>query len=464
MKPIRKQNHYAFAILATIFFSAGASGAWTPPDKEHARISALEVDIENGEEIYGELCAGCHTLEAWGSEDGEYPQIAGQHKSVILKQILDIRHKRRLNPPMDLIVTKDNLPDQDLADVATYVSLLPMSTEGVKGNGHLVKRGKRIFQQNCAVCHGPKAQGNSDFAYPKLQSQRYAYLLRQLRHVQAGSRQVPPAMKAIVKKLREKDLHAITDYLSRLEPPKEATSTHMADIMAQFSDAVEEEEKVLAWVPPGEEANHILSLKADLKAGESTFKRVCSGCHGLQGWGVNGGQYPQLAGQHKQVIVKQILDMRHKFRLNPFMDEIVKPKILGGDQGLINVASYVESLPMSTNNGVGDGRQLKLGEMLFTKNCAMCHGDKGQGLAAAAFPRLQAQHFNYLSRQLKNVRANKRIVPLAMSQAIHKLSEEETNAIVDYISRVSPPQEKIATDSGTLDILNQINLFSQDFQ
>jgi len=360
-------------------------------------------------------------------------------------------------------VAKDNLPDQDLADVATYISLLPLSTDGGKGNGHLAERGKRIFQQNCAVCHGPKGQGSDDFAYPKLQSQQYTYLLRQLKNVQTGKRQVPMAMSAIIKKLKEKDFRAIADHLSRIKPPKaqNASVSHMADIMAQFSNAAEEEKKVLVWAPPGEEANKILALKADLEAGEILYKKVCAACHGTQGWGVNSGQYPQLAGQHKQVIVKQVLDMRHKFRNNPFMDEIVKPKTLGGDQGLINVASYIESLPMSTNNGVGDGRQLKLGELLFTKNCSICHGNEGQGLAAAAFPRLQAQHFNYLTRQLKNVRANKRIVPVAMSEIINKLSEKEIIAISDYISRTSPPQEKIASDSGTLDILNQINLFLQ---
>jgi len=464
MKALRKHNHYAFVILASLFFSVSASGAWTPPDKEHAQISAIEVDLDNGEEVYSELCAGCHTLEGWGSEDGEYPQIAGQHKSVILKQVLDIRHKRRLNPPMDLIVAKDNLPDQDLADVATYISLLPLSTEGGKGNGHLVKRGKRIFQQNCAVCHGPTGQGNDDFAYPKLQSQQYPYLLRQLKNVQTDKRQVPVAMSAMVKKLKEKDLRAIADHLSRIQPPKEqsAFANHMADIMTQFSDAREEEVKIVEWTPPGKEIHKTLALKADLTAGKTLYKKVCAACHGIQGWGVNSGQYPQLAGQHKQVIVKQVLDMRHKFRINPFMDEVVKPKTLGGDQGLINVASYIESLPMNTNNGVGDGRQVKLGELLFAKNCSICHGNEGQGLAAAAFPKLQAQHFNYLTRQLKHVRENTRIVPLAMSQAINNLSEEETDAIADYISRLSPPQEKVASDSGTLDILNQINLFLQD--
>ncbi|MDQ7074108.1 MAG: c-type cytochrome [Gammaproteobacteria bacterium] len=466
MRPSRKQNHYAFAILISLFFSLTASAAWTPPDKEHKRINVIEVDVENGEEVYGELCAGCHSLEAWGSEDGEYPQIAGQHKSVLLKQVLDIRHKRRLNPPMDLIVAKNNLPDQDLADVVTYISLLPLSTDGGKGNGHLVKRGKRIFQQNCAVCHGPAGQGNDDFAYPKLQSQQYAYLLRQLKNVQVGKRQVPVAMSVIVKKLKEKDLYAITDYLSRIEPPKQknASLAHMADIMAQFSDAAAEEKKVIEWTPLGEEGNKILALKADIKAGETLYKNVCAACHGAQGWGVTNGQYPQLAGQHKQVIVKQILDMRHRFRINPFMDEIVKPKTLGGDQGLINVASYIESLPMSTNNGVGDARQLKLGGLLFAKNCSICHGTEAQGLAAAAFPRLQAQHFNYLTRQLKNVRNNKRIVPTAMLDAVKTLSEAETRAIADYLSRATPPQKKIATDSGTLDILNQLKLFFQDQQ
>lgn len=31
------------------------------------------------------LCAVCHQPEGWGTSDGEYPQIAGQHYGVIIK-------------------------------------------------------------------------------------------------------------------------------------------------------------------------------------------------------------------------------------------------------------------------------------------------------------------------------------------------------------------------------------------
>jgi len=51
-------------------------------------------DIEDGKTTFG-VCARCHLPEAWGNADGTYPQLAGQHVNVLMKQLLDIRNGTR---------------------------------------------------------------------------------------------------------------------------------------------------------------------------------------------------------------------------------------------------------------------------------------------------------------------------------------------------------------------------------
>jgi hypothetical protein len=47
-------------------------------------------DIEKGQSTFS-VCARCHLPEAWGNDDGTYPQLAGQHVNVLMKQLLDMQ-------------------------------------------------------------------------------------------------------------------------------------------------------------------------------------------------------------------------------------------------------------------------------------------------------------------------------------------------------------------------------------
>jgi len=42
------------------------------------------------------------------------------------------------------------------------------------------QRGKRIFDQNCAQCHQPDAQGRAEQKVPALAGQQYEYLAKQV--------------------------------------------------------------------------------------------------------------------------------------------------------------------------------------------------------------------------------------------------------------------------------------------
>ena len=66
--------------------------------------------------------------------------------------------------------------------------------------------------------------------------------------------------------------------------------------------------------------------------------------------------------------------------------------------------------------------------------CAGCHGPAGHGIPSK-FPRLNAQHADYIKTQLQNFSAGLRAndSEKVMRMIAEKLSEKEMDAVSDYI-------------------------------
>ncbi len=186
------------------------------------RAVALAPDLERGLEIWRQ-CAACHRAEGWGLPNGSVPQLAGQHRTVILKQLTDIRAGSRENALMLPYAAVDRIGDaQSLSDVAGYIDTLEISVATQKGSGEALDRGEQLYVANCSRCHGAMGEGDGDAIVPRIQSQHYSYLMRQIEAIRDGKRRnAHPEMKALIETLEEPDLHAVLDYVSRLEPPEE---------------------------------------------------------------------------------------------------------------------------------------------------------------------------------------------------------------------------------------------------
>lgn len=184
------------------------------------------------------------------------------------------------------------------------------------------------------------------------------------------------------------------------------------------------------------EVNNAMKLKANLEAGKKTYE-LCATCHYDNGWGKKDGSFPVIAAQHKSVIIKQLADIRARNRENPTMFPFAGDDILGGPQGIEDVAGYIASLPANPEPGRGDGKQLEMGKKLFAEKCVACHGQKGEGKAIAFYPRIQGQHYTYLLRQLKWIRDGRRKnANPAMLALIKDMNDETLSAIADYISHI----------------------------
>jgi cytochrome c553 len=158
----------------------------------------------------------CHLPDAAGRADGTFPSLAGQHRSVIVKQLVDIRESRRSNPIM-LPHAQALLDAREIDDVAAYLASLPLPAEPGRGKGDDLERGAQLYDRDCTTCHGAGGDGDATRAIPVLRGQHYAYLLRQIRAIAAGRRgNAHSEMQSRIRDYRDAELRAVVDYASRL--------------------------------------------------------------------------------------------------------------------------------------------------------------------------------------------------------------------------------------------------------
>ena len=189
------------------------------------------------------------------------------------------------------------------------------------------------------------------------------------------------------------------------------------------------------------EIEQALQLTPNIEQGLEIY-RGCARCHKPEGWGLGNGSVPQLAGQHSKVVIKQLSDIRAGNRGNPMMLSQACVEAIGGAQDVADVAAYIDTLKISVGNGKGPGIDLELGERLYRENCARCHGAKGEGKPDEYTPRIQAQHYKYLKRQFRWIKDGKRQnANVEMAAQIQHLKTLETQAVLDYVSRLEPPAE-----------------------
>lgn len=123
----------AAAAKAATLAKPPPGGVWKATAEEALDALKLEGDVEEGEEIYT-VCAACHFPTGWGDPLGVFPQLAGQHTTVLIKQIADIRAKNRDNPTMYPFAMQIE-GAQDIADVCAYIQTREMNPNPRVGPG-----------------------------------------------------------------------------------------------------------------------------------------------------------------------------------------------------------------------------------------------------------------------------------------------------------------------------------------
>ena len=192
-----------------------AAEVWRVSVEAASNVVALPERPAEGRRVYT-VCAECHLATGAGDPGGTMPQLAGQLRSVLIKQMLDIRSGRRNNPLMAPYL--EVLPDsQAIADAATHLSSLPVPTVVGRGPGDDTLRGARIYRERSASCHGSQGEGVAETFTPALRGQHYRYVVRQLIDI-AGARRgnAHPGMVEAITDMSARDVAGVSDYVSRL--------------------------------------------------------------------------------------------------------------------------------------------------------------------------------------------------------------------------------------------------------
>ncbi len=201
---------------------------------------ALGANLEIGEEI-NEVCAGCHGEFAEGGKEGEYPRLAGLPTEYIVRELRLFKSKERLNHPMVPYTKERELPEEDLLDVSAflttielYSSLPPIDEENFNAYERLLlskkllnvrkidgdyAAGKKLYNSECASCHGRDGNGKMEKQIPLLAGQYTNYLLKQINAYRAGERthdNEEPA-ESIFRDYSETQIHNLLAYLSILD-------------------------------------------------------------------------------------------------------------------------------------------------------------------------------------------------------------------------------------------------------
>ena len=168
------------------------------------------------------VCAGCHGAEGVSMLPA-FPNLAGQGKQYLHKQLLDVRDGRREIPSMMGLL--DNMSDKELLIIAEFYGGKKRQLGFAKSD--LVEMGRSIYRSGiprkriaaCASCHSPNGIGNGPARFPLLAGQWEEYTVTQLRAFQRGERKNDgdsQMMRGVAKDLTEIEMEAVASYLRGL--------------------------------------------------------------------------------------------------------------------------------------------------------------------------------------------------------------------------------------------------------
>jgi len=167
----------------------------------------------------------------------------------------------------------------------------------------------------CGACHSP--DGNSMVPnFPKLAGQGERYLLKQLKDIKGGNRQVVE-MTGLLANFDDQDLADIAAYFA-----KQKGSVGQADPkLVERGEAIFRGGKLAEGMP------------------------ACTGCHSPNGAGNNQAGFPRLGGQHAKYTATQLTNFREGVRQNDG-DTMIMRSIAAklSNKDIEAVASYMQGL------------------------------------------------------------------------------------------------------------------------
>ena len=174
----------------------------------------------------------------------------------------------------------------------------------------------------------------------------------------------------------------------------------------------------------------------DLAKGAASFAAVCAACHAADGNSLI-PDYPKLAQQHPEYLVKQLQEFKSGKRANAIMLGFSSAL---SDEDMRNIAYWVTTQKVAPGTAA-DKDLIAAGERIFKGGvlernipaCAGCHGPNAAGIPSQ-YPRLGGQHAAYAANQLTTFRSGERNNNIQMTGVAAKLNDREIKAVSEYIA------------------------------
>jgi cytochrome c553 len=189
-------------------------------------IAAQEASAEAGQGK-STACLACHGADGNAIVSAlNWPSLAGQHASYIVRQLEAFRTGNRADAGSGMQAMAMTLSEADSRDVAAWFASQAMAPKGA--DPAQVERGQRIYRGGipergvaaCIACHGPDGQGNPLAGYPRVSHQHAAYLAKTLRDYRSGSRtsdaELNQMMRNTAEFLLDDEIDALASYMQGL--------------------------------------------------------------------------------------------------------------------------------------------------------------------------------------------------------------------------------------------------------
>lgn len=167
---------------------------WLAEQPTFAETQATPAaDLATGQQQYA-LCATCHGQQGEGNQAMNAPKLAGLQPWYIERQLRYYSAGIRGADPADtlgqIMAPMANTVNSDDAqrNVSAYIGSLPLVPAAITMNGGDSARGMRIYNANCASCHGPDAEGSWATDAPALAGMDDWYMEHQLQNYRDGIR------------------------------------------------------------------------------------------------------------------------------------------------------------------------------------------------------------------------------------------------------------------------------------
>jgi cytochrome c553 len=224
--PAVKGDYAAQGLWASICRAAGVPSNWRgeAPSEVAAPATHVVLDRSMASLVRPDAvgrgatlalnCTMCHGPRGISASDA--PNLAGQHREVLIKQLQDFKGGQRVNAPMEILARQQS--DEDILELAAYFSSLPSAPAVARGDvPALVRVGAPLRNiAPCAACHGAF---DHKLGAPVLDGLPRDYLARQLEAFRDGTRHNDShaQMRNMARAMTRAEIAEVADFYARPE-------------------------------------------------------------------------------------------------------------------------------------------------------------------------------------------------------------------------------------------------------